>query len=137
MQGGWIFSQGTTSREATTDECQRLTDGAVRAFAQWTMDFLTIGEPARTLKNIEAHRRKNYALKGIQVNYLRIDLKICEGCGALWLRRAMVEGVYCQGCAGRLAEFPAPRGKHAGGRRRRRSRAVGCTTAVGVGGGAR
>jgi hypothetical protein len=71
------------------------------------------------------------------MNYLRIDLKVCEGCGALWLRRAMVEGVYCRECVGRLAEFPAPRGKHAGGRVRRRSLAVRCTAAVDVIGGAR
>jgi len=56
------------------------------------------------------------------VNYLRIDLKVCEGCGVLWLRKAMVEGKYCLECTGRLAEFPAPRAKHAGGRRRRRVR---------------
>ena len=80
-------------------------------------------------------------MKGTEVNYLRIDLKVCEGCGVLWLRRVMVEGVYCRGCAGQLAEFPAPRGKHAGGRRRRRARAVGCgvgtNAAANIGGGAR
>jgi hypothetical protein len=40
---------------------------------------------------------------------LRLDLKVCEGCGALWLR-ANRGRVYCRSCAPLLAEFPAPRG---------------------------
>ena len=71
------------------------------------------------------------------MNYLRIDLKVCEGCGVLWLRKAMVEGKYCLECTGRLAEFPAPRAKHAGGRKRRLVRATGCTAGARVAGGAR
>lgn len=43
------------------------------------------------------------------MNDLRMDLKVCEGCGALWLRAGTTEGVYCRGCAKRLAQFPAPR----------------------------
>ena len=49
------------------------------------------------------------------MNYLRLDLKVCEGCGALWLRSETTTGVYCRSCAEKLAEFPAPR-------RRRRTR---------------
>lgn len=52
------------------------------------------------------------------MNGLKIDLKVCEGCGALWLRTAGLSGVYCSGCAGEMAQFPNPRGRHAGGRRR-------------------
>jgi hypothetical protein len=37
----------------------------------------------------------------------RVELKICEGCGALWLRSAG-HGIYCHGCALRLSDFPAP-----------------------------
>lgn len=37
-----------------------------------------------------------------------VQLKVCEGCGALWLR-GRNQGVYCAGCAHWLAEFPAPR----------------------------
>jgi hypothetical protein len=71
------------------------------------------------------------------MSYLRMDLKVCEGCGALWFRGATVNGVYCRGCAGRLAEFPAPRVRHAGGRPRSR-RAAGCASAsAAVAGGAR
>ena len=49
---------------------------------------------------------------------LRVDLKVCEGCGALWLR-AMGHGVYCKRCAELLADFPAPRGRSRRGRRPR------------------
>jgi hypothetical protein len=37
----------------------------------------------------------------------RVVLKVCEACGALWLR-AVGHGVYCRGCALWLSEFPAP-----------------------------
>jgi len=40
---------------------------------------------------------------------LKMDLKICEGCGALWLRAGVVGGVYCSRCVRVLAEFPAVR----------------------------
>ena len=39
----------------------------------------------------------------------RIDLKVCEGCGALWVRAqagSTPAGVYCRRCAGRLSSFP-------------------------------
>jgi hypothetical protein len=44
---------------------------------------------------------------------VRVEVKVCEGCGALYLRAAgpLMErrGVYCRGCEQRLAEFPAAR----------------------------
>jgi hypothetical protein len=46
---------------------------------------------------------------------LRVQLKICEGCGALWLRAEVTGGVYCSRCAVVLAEFPS-----VGGHRRAR-----------------
>lgn len=52
------------------------------------------------------------------MNYLKLDLKICEGCGTLWIRMGGLSSVYCRGCAGSMAEYPAPRGMHAGGRQR-------------------
>jgi hypothetical protein len=55
------------------------------------------------------------------MNYFRVDLKVCEGCGALWLRasgRANERlGVYCHGCAVRLSDFPAPRFSRRGRKR--------------------
>lgn len=47
---------------------------------------------------------------------VRVDLKVCEGCGALWLR-APQAGVYCRRCALLLSDFPAPRGKSRRGRK--------------------
>lgn len=58
------------------------------------------------------------------MNHLRIDLKICEGCGGLWLRRGIADGVYCRHCACVLAEFPAPRQKRRTGRRVKQSAVV-------------
>lgn len=73
------------------------------------------------------------SLKGTKVNDLRLDLKVCEGCGVLWLRSTTMEEVYCTRCASQLAEFPAPRGKRAGGRPRTRvGRAAGCAAGQGV-----
>jgi hypothetical protein len=71
-----------------------------------------------------------------------VELKICEGCGGLWLRARELEaskrGAYCSGCVRWLAEFPEQ--KRAQGqvrgesqrKRRRRNRAV---RANGVGAG--
>ena len=43
---------------------------------------------------------------------LRMDLKVCEGCGALWLRASIGTGarVYCRSCAKVFAELPMPKG---------------------------
>ncbi len=38
----------------------------------------------------------------------RVTLKVCEGCGTLWVRRG-VAGVYCEPCARLLEQFPDPR----------------------------
>lgn len=50
------------------------------------------------------------------MTYLRMQLKVCEGCGNLWLRAGKEVGVYCPRCVRRLADFPPPR------HRRRRAR---------------
>lgn len=60
--------------------------------------------------------------------HLRLELKICEGCGALWLRTGVSDGPYCARCKGRLAGFPAARGKRGGGRPRL-ARVAGCCAA--------
>jgi hypothetical protein len=52
-----------------------------------------------------------------EMKYLLLDLKFCEGCGALWLRRS-IDGVYCAACVRHLAEYPTVRLKHQGGRPR-------------------
>jgi hypothetical protein len=65
------------------------------------------------------------------MKYLRVEVKICEGCGALWLRNVVSDGVYCNECIVRLAAFPPATGKRPGGRPptgrpRRRLRILGC-----------
>ena len=52
------------------------------------------------------------------MKYLRLELKVCEGCGTLWLRGELEPSVYCTACTTRLASFPPTRGKHGGGRPR-------------------
>ena len=58
---------------------------------------------------------------------LRLELKVCEGCGVLWIRSEIKNGVYCTICLKRLEDFPEPAGKRAGGRPRTSlRRAKGC-----------
>lgn len=52
------------------------------------------------------------------MNVLLLELKVCEGCGVLWLRTGTKDGVYCALCARRLSGFPAATGKRGGGRPR-------------------
>ncbi len=51
------------------------------------------------------------------MKHLLVELKICEGCGVLWLRSGIMDGVYCSGCSLRLSKFPERR-KRPGGRPR-------------------
>ncbi len=73
--------------------------------------------PFRPLKKTEARRGEQY-LETKHMKDFRVDLKVCEGCGALWLRAAD-QGNYCRGCAAWLSEFPAPRAGMRRGRRRK------------------
>ncbi len=52
---------------------------------------------------------------------ITVALKVCEACGALWLR-ARSHGAYCFACAHWLAEFPLPRGPRRAGWHWRRNR---------------
>jgi hypothetical protein len=56
------------------------------------------------------------------MNNLQIELKVCESCGALWLRQVSMDGPYCPGCSRQLANFPAAKGLHPGGRPSRSGR---------------
>ena len=47
---------------------------------------------------------------------LRVDLKICEGCGCLWYRGQDSGGVYCKACETKLADFPTPESRKRRGR---------------------
>jgi hypothetical protein len=48
---------------------------------------------------------------------LRVQLKICEGCGCLWYRAQTQGSVYCNGCEEKLKDFPTPESRKRRGRR--------------------
>ena len=58
------------------------------------------------------------------MNRIRVELKVCEACGALWLR-AFAQGAYCSGCAHWLSEFPMPT-RSRRGRKRSAARTAVC-----------
>jgi len=47
---------------------------------------------------------------------LRVQLKICEGCGCLWYRAQTIGSVYCSKCEVKLKEFPTPESRKRPGR---------------------
>lgn len=51
--------------------------------------------------------------------YLRIFLKVCEGCGSLWLRAQDCPEVYCPGCSVKMRALPRARRSRRPGRRGR------------------
>lgn len=53
---------------------------------------------------------------------LRVQLKICEGCGCLWYRAQSEGSVYCRGCEQKLREFPTPESRKRRGRPGRTAR---------------
>ena len=55
-------------------------------------------------------------MKPMQVQ-VKVQLKVCEGCGTLWVR-SMVCGVYCKRCAEMLSDFPKPLSRKRRGRPR-------------------
>jgi len=59
---------------------------------------------------------------------MRIQLKVCEGCGCLWYRCQGEPRVYCAGCDKRLKEFPTAESR----KRRGRPRKARLTTVLAV-----
>jgi hypothetical protein len=51
---------------------------------------------------------------------LCVQLKVCEGCGCLWIR-AQDQGVYCRECETKLRDFPAPESRKRRGRPSRKA----------------
>jgi uncharacterized Zn finger protein (UPF0148 family) len=51
---------------------------------------------------------------------LRVQIKVCEGCGCLWYRPQTQGSVYCQGCETKLKDFPSPESRKRSGRPRRK-----------------
>ncbi len=50
------------------------------------------------------------------MTYSSVTLKVCEGCGTLWLRGNTSVTVYCAHCAERLKQFPDPKTRRRPGR---------------------
>lgn len=50
------------------------------------------------------------------MTYSSVTLKVCEGCGTLWLRGDANATVYCARCAERLKQFPDPKTRRRPGR---------------------
>jgi hypothetical protein len=53
---------------------------------------------------------------GESVMELRVQLKVCEGCGCLWYRAQTQGTVYCRDCEVRLKDFPSPETRKRRGR---------------------
>jgi uncharacterized Zn finger protein (UPF0148 family) len=47
---------------------------------------------------------------------LRVQLKVCEGCGCLWYRAQTQGSVYCKECETKLKNFPSPESRKRRGR---------------------
>ena len=47
---------------------------------------------------------------------LRVQLKVCEGCGCLWYRAESQGTVYCRDCEVKLKDFPSPESRKRRGR---------------------
>jgi Zn-finger nucleic acid-binding protein len=45
-----------------------------------------------------------------QVVVIRMELKYCEACGGLWLRREECDDIYCRRCAELMREIAVSRG---------------------------
>jgi len=55
---------------------------------------------------------------------LRVQLKVCEGCGCLWYRAQTQGDVYCKTCDVKLKDFPTPFSRKRRGRPCRRTLAT-------------
>jgi hypothetical protein len=47
---------------------------------------------------------------------LRVQLKVCEGCGCLWYRAQTQGSVYCKECETKLKDFPSAESRKRRGR---------------------
>ena len=47
---------------------------------------------------------------------LRVQLKVCEGCGSLWYRAQTQGSIYCLACETKLMDFPTPESRKRPGR---------------------
>ncbi len=50
------------------------------------------------------------------MTYQRVMLKVCEGCGTLWIRKQTGSEVYCGPCTAVFEQFPDPKTRRRPGR---------------------
>lgn len=50
---------------------------------------------------------------------VRVQLKVCEGCGCLWFRAQTHRSIYCSECEAKLRSFPSPGSRKVRGRPRK------------------
>lgn len=62
--------------------------------------------PTTPARNKEKKHRPGNRTIGDSVMELRVQLKVCEGCGGLWYRAQNHCSSYCRECADRLKDFP-------------------------------
>jgi Zn-finger nucleic acid-binding protein len=43
------------------------------------------------------------------IEVIELELKYCERCGGLWIRRRGSKQVYCPSCEPKMAELPSPK----------------------------
>jgi hypothetical protein len=58
--------------------------------------------------------------RGNELQLCRCELKYCERCGALWVRRAGREESYCSACTDQMEDLPKARVRSKGRRERDR-----------------
>src|SRR5260221_42707 len=85
--------------------------------------------PRRTAANNDGRRREY----GEFVMEVRVQLKICEGCGCLWYRAQSQETVYCRECEVKLKDFPSPESRKRRGRPGRKPHLRGWSTIAATG----
>jgi len=52
-------------------------------------------------------------MEKLENTFEQLELKYCERCGGLWLRRKDAERVYCVTCVPKMADMPEPRSRRA------------------------
>lgn len=66
------------------------------------------------------------------MTYASVTLKVCEGCGTLWIRRQEGVGVYCAPCVDVLQHFPDPKTRLRPGRPKKERLSDGMMAAGGM-----
>src|SRR5277367_2870304 len=86
---------------------------------QQVKNVLDVLTPFACRRNAQNKNCGLFYCLGETMTFMRVNLKVCEGCGGLWFRAQELSEVYCATCATRLRAFPAPRSRRVPGRPRR------------------